>query len=121
MMNTQLKIEHALLFILGLYAFELLDISWWWFWGLILVPDVSMVGYLAGPRVGAISYNVAHNLATAIIVAAVGWYVGLFALEVAGVILFIHSNMDRILGYGLKFPDDFKHTHLGWIGGGDPA
>jgi hypothetical protein len=120
-MNAQLKIEHALLFALGLYAFELLGISWWWFWGLILVPDVSMVGYLAGPRFGAISYNVAHNLATAVIVAAVGWYLGLFALQVAGVILFIHSNMDRILGYGLKHADDFKHTHLGCIGGGDPA
>ena len=79
-MNTQLKIEHALLFALGLYAFQSLGISWWWFWGLILVPDVV-------------------------------------ALQVAGIILFTHSNMDRILGYGLKYPDDFKHTHLGWIGG----
>lgn len=24
--------------------------------------------------------------------------------------------MDRIFGYGLKYSDDFKHTHLGMIG-----
>jgi hypothetical protein len=27
-----------------------------------------------------------------------------------------HSSFDRVLGYGLKYDDDFKHTHLGWIG-----
>ena len=33
-----------------------------------------------------------------------------------GLILFGHSSMDRILGYGLKYPDSFEHTHLGMIG-----
>lgn len=116
-MNTQLKIEHSLLFALGLYAFQSLGISWWWFWGLILVPDVSMVGYLVSSRIGAISYNLAHNIAMAVAVGVLGWYFDVFALQVAGIILFTHSNMDRILGYGLKYHDDFKHTHLGWIGG----
>jgi len=27
-----------------------------------------------------------------------------------------HVAVDRALGYGLKFNDDFQHTHLGWIG-----
>lgn len=34
----------------------------------------------------------------------------------AGVILFAHASMDRIFGYGLKYADDFKHTHLQEIG-----
>jgi hypothetical protein len=27
-----------------------------------------------------------------------------------------HIGLDRALGYGLKLPDDFRHTHLGTIG-----
>ncbi|MFL0711613.1 MAG: DUF4260 family protein [Microcella pacifica] len=27
-----------------------------------------------------------------------------------------HVAVDRALGYGLKRPDAFTHTHLGWIG-----
>jgi hypothetical protein len=37
-------------------------------------------------------------------------------LALSGVILFGHSSMDRIFGYGLKFSDNFKNTHLGWTG-----
>ena len=34
---------------------------WWLFALLLLAPDVSMVGYLAGPRVGAALYNAFHS------------------------------------------------------------
>jgi hypothetical protein len=37
-------------------------------------------------------------------------------VQLAGLILFGHSSMDRILGYGLKYSDSFQHTHLGMIG-----
>ena len=115
-MDRTLRIENAALFALGLAAFGTLGLSWWWFAALILTPDVSMLGYLFGPKIGARLYNLFHHLAVAVLVAAVGWLTGLLALQVVGVILFTHSNMDRTVGYGLKHPDDFRHTHLGWIG-----
>jgi hypothetical protein len=27
-----------------------------------------------------------------------------------------HSSLDRVFGYGLKYPDAFQNTHLGRIG-----
>jgi len=85
---------------------------------LLLAPDLSMVGYLAGPRIGALTYNLAHNLVVALGVLAVGWFAPVAPLALAGAILFAHVGMDRSLGYGLKLPTDFRDTHLGRIGRG---
>jgi hypothetical protein len=83
---------------------------------LLLVVDVSMLGYLAGPRVGATVYNLGHSLATGIVVAAAGWALGVTPLLIAGLVLAGHSGMDRLAGYGLKYPTSFHDTHLGRIG-----
>jgi hypothetical protein len=83
---------------------------------LLLAPDLSMVGYLAGPPVGALTYNLAHNLVVALAVLAIGWFAPAAPLALAGAILFAHVGMDRSLGYGLKLPTDFRDTHLGRIG-----
>lgn len=83
---------------------------------LLLGPDLSMVGYLAGPRVGALTYNSVHNLVVALGLLAVGWFAPVAPLALAGAILIAHSGMDRSLGYGLKLPTDFRDTHLGRIG-----
>jgi len=85
---------------------------------LLLAPDLSMVGYLVSPRIGALTYNLAHNLVVALAVLAVGWFAPVAPLALAGAILFAHVGMDRSLGYGLKLPTDFLDTHLGRIGRG---
>jgi Domain of unknown function (DUF4260) len=83
---------------------------------LLLVPDVSMVGYLHSPKTGAFTYNLFHNWATALIVLAVGLWVPSFPVTIAGTILIAHVGMDRALGYGLKLQSAFQDTHLGRIG-----
>ena len=80
---------------------------------LILTPDIGMIGYVVNTKVGAISYNIFHHKGIAILLGICGWYLGSPELQLAGVILFGHASMDRIFGYGLKFSDNFKHTHLG--------
>ncbi|MEX1072853.1 MAG: DUF4260 family protein [Chloroflexota bacterium] len=85
---------------------------------LLLAPDLSMVGYLASPRVGALTYNLAHNLVLALAALAIGWFAPVAPLALAGAILLAHVGMDRSLGYGLKLPTDFRDTHLGRIGRG---
>lgn len=115
--TTWLRIESlGLLFAsLGMYAST--DGSWLLFVGLLLAPDLAMLGYLAGSRVGAFSYNVAHLYLWPALLLAL-WAVGVAAWALApGLIWAAHIAMDRALGYGLKEPDAFKHTHLGWIGG----
>jgi hypothetical protein len=37
-------------------------------------------------------------------------------MQIAGIVLFGHASMDRMLGYGLKTSEGFKYTHLGIIG-----
>jgi hypothetical protein len=88
---------------------------------LLLVPfllavDVSMVGYLAGPRAGAVVYNLAHNQATGLLVLGAGAALGVSPLVLAGAVLVGHTGMDRLAGYGLKYPTAFGDTHLGRIG-----
>jgi hypothetical protein len=75
-----------------------------------------MLGYLVNARIGAILYNLIHHKALAIALSIAGYFFGVHELTLAGVVLFAHSSMDRVFGYGLKYADDFKHTHLGWIG-----
>ena len=119
-MNTILKLEETLMFVLGIYLFSLLDYQWWWFLVLILAPDIGMLGYLFGNKIGAFCYNAFHHKGLAIAIYLVGIYLSLPLLQLAGIILFSHASMDRIVGYGLKFESGFKYTHLGEIGSRSP-
>ena len=92
-----------------------------WLIPLLLAVDVSMAGYLAGPRPGAHLYNLAHNWATGVAVLALAWWLGLPQLALVGAILVAHTGMDRVAGYGLKYATAFGDTHLGWIGRAEGA
>ena len=111
-----LRAESMVLFIASVLLYLQLNGNALWLLPLLLAPDLSMIGYLRGSRLGAITYNLVHNLATALIVLAIGWFAAIAPLALAGAILVAHVGMDRSLGYGLKLPTDFKDTHLGRIG-----
>ncbi len=113
-----LRAEALILFLAGVLLYLQLNGHPLWLLPLLLAPDISMIGYVRGSRVGAMTYNAVHNLATAIIVLAVGWFAAIAPLALAGAILVAHVGMDRSLGYGLKLPTDFRDTHLGGIGRG---
>lgn len=115
-MKTLLKLEYTAFLILGIFAFSQTGFSWWWFLGLFFVPDISMLGYLMDTKTGSYFYNLFHHFGAGILCFLLGKYLEISELEVAGIILFSHSAFDRILGYGLKFSDDFKNTHLEKIG-----
>jgi hypothetical protein len=85
---------------------------------LIFAPDLSMLGYLAGPRVGAIAYNLVHTWAAPVVLFVIGWWGGLPILLPLAFILGAHIGFDRALGFGLKLPTSFRDTHLGRIGRG---
>lgn len=111
-MKTLLKSEEIIQFLAAIYLFSQLNFAWWWFPALILIPDFSMIGYLVNPAVGAFLYNVAHHKGLGIVIGLLGLMMGNPTLMLAGIILFAHSSMDRMLGYGLKYADSFKHTNL---------
>lgn len=112
-MKTLLKSEELIQFLAAIYLFSQLNFAWWWFPALLLLPDISMVGYLINPAVGAVLYNVAHHKGLGIVIGLLGLMIGSQNLMLAGVVLFAHSSMDRVAGYGLKYLDSFKHTSLG--------
>lgn len=115
-MKTQLKVEELAQFILGIILFSQLSYSWWVFPALLLVPDIGMLGYLISPKIGALCYNLFHNKSVAILFMVMGFFYWGEVFTLVGIILFSHSALDRIFGYGLKYPDSFKNTHLGKIG-----
>ena len=115
-MKRLLQLEELALFAGMLFIYPYFNLSWWWLIGCILLPDLGMVGYLLNTRTGAWSYNLFHHRGIAVVVAAIGYFSDSLPLLFTGYILLIHSAMDRILGYGLKYESGFRDTHLGPIG-----
>jgi len=115
-MKNLLKLEELLMLGLALFLFSKLDYGWGWYALLFLTPDLSMVGYLANPRLGAWTYNLIHHKGLAVALYVLGALLSIPSLMFAGTILFGHSSFDRVLGYGLKHEDAFQNTHLGRIG-----
>ena len=115
-MKNLLQLEEIAQFCLAVFLFSQLYYPWWLFPICLLLPDVSMLGYLINPKIGAWLYNFVHHKLVGIFILILGYWLEIPLLQFVGIILFAHSSMDRIFGYGLKFEDDFKHTHLGWMG-----
>ena len=107
-----LRVEGIALFISAVVLYFHADYPWWLFLVLALAPDLSMIGYLAGPRTGAAAYDAAH---TTLLPIALGLVGVLTESEVAiqlALIWFAHIGADRALGYGLKYPTRFQDSHL---------
>ncbi len=111
-----LRLEGAVLLGLSILLYARLDRSWWLFALLLLAPDVGMLGYVRGTRVGAVAYNLFHTYAAPAALAAIGIVAEDHLLIALSLIWFAHIGLDRALGYGLKYPEGFEHTHLGRIG-----
>jgi hypothetical protein len=115
-MSTLTRLEDLFLGLLAFYLFVSLHFAWWLFFLLLLAPDLSMIGYALNARVGAAVYNLVHHRGLSIALFIAGAMLGASWMQAAALILLAHSSFDRVLGYGLKYPDSFQHTHLGWIG-----
>jgi Domain of unknown function (DUF4260) len=118
--RTLLRLEGLAVLIAALLAYAQLGAGWGAFALLFLLPDLSLLGFLAGPRVGAAAYNAAHSYlgpVALLAAAALGeWPVAL----AAGLIWCAHIGLDRLLGFGLHAASGFGATHLGRIGRADP-
>jgi Domain of unknown function (DUF4260) len=118
-MKSLIRLEETAFFLFSIYLFSLLPFPWWTFPVLLFAADLSILAYLAGPRVGAYVYNLVHHRALALVYYVAGELFGAPGLSLVGVAFFAHSSLDRVFGYGLKFTDSFVNTHLGRIGRGE--
>ncbi|MDD7886800.1 DUF4260 domain-containing protein [Flavivirga sp. 57AJ16] len=114
-MGTLLKLEEVGMFLLSIILFNQLDYPWWVFPACLLLPDISMIGYVMNLRIGAWIYNFFHHKLAVIITFIMGIWLNESVITLAGVILLGHSAMDRMFGIGLKYKDRFTHTHLSRI------
>jgi hypothetical protein len=111
-----LRLEGAALLLLSCVAYGRTGSGWWLFAVLFLAPDLSFLGYLAGPRAGALIYNAVHTTLAPIILGCTGYVLAWPTALALAFIWAAHVGFDRALGYGLKYGAGFGFTHLGWIG-----
>lgn len=98
--------------LLSIYFYSYFQFSWLLFFVLLFAPDISMLGYLVNNKTGAVIYNIVHTYSTSIAVTIVGLLLTSPVVLAIGLILSAHIGMDRMFGFGLKYPTGFKHTHL---------
>jgi hypothetical protein len=122
-----LRLEGLALAAVCVWLYAGIHEPWWLFALLFLAPDLSMLFYLGGARLGAVLYNIVHTWVAPVVLFVIAWWGGGW-LRAVGVtidtsvllplafILGAHIGVDRALGYGLKLPAGFKDTHLGRVG-----
>ncbi|MEX0844514.1 MAG: DUF4260 domain-containing protein [Balneolaceae bacterium] len=112
-----LILEELALFIGSVILFGLATTyNWWLFALLFFLPDVSFVAYLINTKIGSWFYNLLHHKGIMIGLIMIGYFTEIELMLAIGIVFLGHAAFDRVFGYGLKFPDNFKHTHLGKIG-----
>jgi hypothetical protein len=111
-----LRSEALAIAVLTIVLYARAGASWWLFAALWLAPDLSMLGYLAGPDLGARIYNSIHAYATPATLVVCALLLGVEEFVPVALIWANHISVDRLLGYGLKYRSGFAWTHLGRIG-----
>ena len=114
--RTWLRLEGLAAFGAGIALYAVSGGEWLFLIPLLLFPDISAAGYLAGARVGTFTYNLVHNWAPGFVALGLGLWSGNPTIQLVAAILIAHVGMDRAVGYGLKLPTSFQDTHLGRMG-----
>lgn len=114
---TWLRVEAAAVAAAALVLFAATGQPWWLVPALFLVPDLFALGYLASPKVGAWTYNLAHTMPLPLVLLATGSWWHASVLSVAGAVGLLHIGADRAMRYGVKYDHGFAVTHLGVHGG----
>ena len=110
-----LRLEGAAVLALAVAAYRAGGGSWWAFALLLLAPDLALLGYLAGTRVGAAAYNLAHTEVLPLALLGYGLWGGHPTALSLALIWLAHLGLDRLVGYGLKYATAPKDTHLGRV------
>jgi hypothetical protein len=107
-----LRLEGAVVLIIALVLYSRLESGWLLFVVVLFVPDVSMIGYAVNTKLGATIYNLVHAYALPAVLGLVGLFTVNVLLASLSLIWFAHIGLDRLLGFGLKYPTEFKDTHM---------
>jgi hypothetical protein len=112
MVRNIIKAEGLLVLVVSIFFYYKLQGNWIIFALFIFMPDIFMIGYLKNKSLGALIYNLGHNYLLALLSLSIGYFINHSLLISLGLILSAHVGMDRFFGFGLKYPDSFKDTHI---------
>ncbi|OAT73604.1 DUF4260 domain-containing protein [Parageobacillus thermoglucosidasius] len=110
-----LQLEGLFVLLFCMYFYSTYDHGWGLFLLFLLLPDISMLGYFINVKIGTLFYNLFHTYVTSALPLAWGIITHSDLSIIAGLIWTAHIGMDRLLGYGLKYPTHFKDTHFSKI------
>jgi len=111
-----LRLEGLTVLVVSVTSYWQLGGSWWWFFGLLLWPDLAFFAYIKSSHIGAQVYNVLHSYIGPLAVGLTGLMADQGTLILFALIWTAHIGMDRFVGYGLKYPEQPDVTHLGLKG-----
>ncbi|MFC3749788.1 DUF4260 domain-containing protein [Paenibacillus sp. GCM10012306] len=112
MTKTLIRIEGLVVLVLGIYLYFSNGYNWAAFLLLLMLPDLSMIGYVVSNKTGVYTYNFAHTFVTPLLLLLLGLVFSVDFLMMIGFIWMVHIGMDRMMGFGLKYETDFKDTHI---------
>jgi len=113
-----LRIEDAGILVAAVLLCFRVDARWYVFAAMALAPDLGILGYLIGPRFGAVTYNATHIHVVPLALGLLAMKAATPVLQAVALVWIAHIAFDRLAGFGLKMPSGFADTHLGKIGGG---
>lgn len=110
--NHIVRLENGLAFGISFFIYMQLDFPIWLFFLLLFVPDITMIGYTINNKIGAAIYNLGHSFIFPILLTLCYFYFLQDYLLIISIIWVAHIFMDRLFGFGLKYQESFKETHI---------
>jgi hypothetical protein len=107
-----LRLDGFAVALLAVFLYRELGASWWLFAGLFLAPDIAFLAYLVNRTAAPVVYNVLHTYVVPAVCFLAGLRMQHAPLMGVGLIWIAHIGVDRMLGFGLKYAEGFRVTHL---------
>ena len=113
MVKNIIRVESLVVFLSTIFFYQTMQYKWIWFAILFFVPDIAIMFYMINKRVGSICYNIIHTYSIPIIGILINsLFFKMDFINIISLTFIAHISMDRFIGFGLKYPDDFKVTHI---------
>ncbi len=110
--KTLLHLEGLSLLTACVALYHYADYSWLAFGLAFFIPDLSFLAYGLGMRVGSVVYNAAHTMILPLVLGTLSFFLGWDIGQQVALIWLAHIAFDRTVGYGLRYPNAFKDSHL---------
>src|SRR5699024_11204381 len=100
--NLLLRLEGRIVFICCLFSYNYFNGNLVLFVFLLLIPDISALGYLINKKTGTILYNCFHTYVLPLILLIISISTASHIMIMIGLIWTANISLDRFFGYGLN-------------------